>query len=83
MVVVAVPLYPHSVYFGNKIPETPNNVEPSEFDPPMPGLGTLFSVSRGLLQAANIHDDLLTGNVVAADGRTNFGEALREFHMAG
>lgn len=51
----------------------------SEFDPPHGAAGALFAVSRGLLQAANIHEDLVTGEVVAADGRNNFEEAIREF----
>lgn len=51
---------------------------PSDFDPPHPGLGALFPVARGALQAARIHEDLLAGVVVAADGLTNFTCALGE-----
>jgi iron only hydrogenase large subunit-like protein len=54
-------------------------VEPADFDPPRARTGALFSVSRGLLQAANINEDLLAGNVVAAEGRTSFVEAIKEF----
>jgi two-component system NtrC family sensor kinase len=36
-------------------------------------------VARGLLQAAGIGEDLLTGQVVAAEGRENFVSALEEF----
>jgi iron only hydrogenase large subunit-like protein/nitrogen-specific signal transduction histidine kinase len=57
----------------------PDDVEPSEFDLPHPGSGSLFPVSRGMLQAAGISEDLLTGEVVAADGRTSFTEAIKEF----
>ncbi len=57
----------------------PETARPSEFDPPHGASGALFAVSRGLLQAANIHEDLVTGEVVAADGRNNFVEAIREF----
>lgn len=57
----------------------PESVTPSEFDPPHGGLGTLFPISRGMLQAAQIGEDLLSGNVVAADGRSEFVEALKEF----
>ena len=57
----------------------PESVAPGDFDPPHAGLGALFAVSRGMLQAANIKEDLLTGDVVAAEGRTNFVEALEEF----
>jgi signal transduction histidine kinase/Fe-S-cluster-containing hydrogenase component 2 len=50
-----------------------------DFDPPHGGSGGLFSVSRGILQAAEIPEDLLAGEVVAADGRTDFVDAIREF----
>jgi len=52
---------------------------PSDFDPPRAGAGGLFAISRGLLQAAEIGEDLVAGNVVAAEGRTNFVEAIHEF----
>ena len=58
---------------------TPESVEPSEFDPPHPGTGALFPISRGILQAASISEDLLSGDVIAADGRSNFVEAIKEF----
>jgi len=58
----------------------PDGVEPAEFDPPRAGVGGVFALSRGLLQAAQITEDLLTGDVVATDGRSNFVEALKEFH---
>jgi signal transduction histidine kinase/iron only hydrogenase large subunit-like protein len=58
---------------------TPNNVEPTDFDPPHGDLGALFPISRGMLQAANVDEDLITGEVVAADGREDFVEALKEF----
>ena len=57
----------------------PQFVEPGNFDPPRPGTGALFAISRGLLQAAEIPEDLVTGQVVAADGRTSFVEAIKEF----
>jgi two-component system NtrC family sensor kinase len=57
----------------------PDNVDASDFDPPHPSLGALFPVTRGLLQAADIPEDLLANDVVAADGTTNFTCALNEF----
>ena len=51
----------------------------SEFDGPHGAAGALFPVSRGMLQAAGLHEDLLEGQVVATDGRRNFVEALKEF----
>jgi signal transduction histidine kinase len=58
---------------------TPESVDPGDFDPPRAGLGALFPISRGLLQAADIQEDLLAGEIVAADGRTSFTQAVREF----
>jgi nitrogen-specific signal transduction histidine kinase len=56
-----------------------SNCEPSEFDPPAGGRGAIFPVTRGLLQTANINDDAITGNIIAAEGRIGFQEALKEF----
>ena len=56
-----------------------SNIEPSEFDPPAGGMGAIFPVTRGLLQTANINDDAITGNIIAAEGRIGFQEALKEF----
>ncbi|MDZ7739910.1 MAG: [Fe-Fe] hydrogenase large subunit C-terminal domain-containing protein [Bacteroidales bacterium] len=55
------------------------NVEPSEFDPPLGGKGAIFPVARGLLQTAGINDDAVSGNIIAAEGRIAFQEAIREF----
>ncbi len=52
---------------------------PSEFDPPQAGAGALFSIARGFLSAADLPEDLMTGHVVAAEGRTNFPDAIKEF----
>jgi signal transduction histidine kinase/Fe-S-cluster-containing hydrogenase component 2 len=57
----------------------PDDVETSDFDPPHSAAGALFPISRGMLQAANIQEDLMAGQVVATEGRSNFTEALREF----
>jgi signal transduction histidine kinase len=58
---------------------TPQTVEPSEFDPPYGNAGGLFAISRGMLQAANIREDLMTGDVVATHGRNHMIEAIKEF----
>ena len=57
----------------------PDDVQLSEFDPPRAGKGSIFPVSRGLLQTANISEDILTENVIVASGRINFREAVKEF----
>jgi signal transduction histidine kinase/iron only hydrogenase large subunit-like protein len=56
------------------------NIEPSTFDPPYGGLGAIFPVSRGLIQAVDIDDKLYKSNIIAAEGREDFQEALKEFY---
>jgi signal transduction histidine kinase/Fe-S-cluster-containing hydrogenase component 2 len=55
----------------------PEAAEPSDFDPPWTGPGGLFPISRGLLQAAEINEDLMDCEVMATDGRTNFVDAVQ------
>jgi len=50
-----------------------------DFDPPHGSLGGLFPLTRGLLQAAGLNEDLLTGDIVSADGRHDFGTAIEDF----
>ena len=57
----------------------PGKVTPASFDEPVAGKGAIFPVSRGLLQTANKNDDLVEGNIMVADGRVNFREAIKEF----
>ena len=57
----------------------PEEVSPSDFDQPAGGRGAIFPVTRGLLQTANINDDAITGNIIAAEGRIDFQGALKEY----
>jgi two-component system NtrC family sensor kinase len=50
-----------------------------DFDPPRGSLGALFPITRGLLQAADLDEDLLSGDIVSADGRQNLVEAITDF----
>ncbi len=56
-----------------------DETELSEFDQPVGGRGAIFPVTRGLLQTANINDDAITGNIIAAEGRIDFQGALKEY----
>lgn len=58
---------------------TQKTVSPTEFDPPLGGKGAIFPVSRGLLQTAGITDDVFDGNIIVAEGRINFQDAIQEF----
>lgn len=57
----------------------PEKVVPSDFDPPHSGQGMLFPLRGGMLQAADIREDLMTGEIVTADGREPFVGAIKEF----
>ena len=50
-----------------------------DFDPPHGSLGALFPITRGMLQAANLDEDLLSGDIVSADGRQNLVDAITDF----
>ncbi len=58
---------------------TPESAGKTKFDPPVSGRGALFPVSRGMLQTIRINEDISSGSVIVAEGRTMFTEALREF----
>ena len=58
---------------------TPENIMQVDFDQPMGGRGAIFPVARGLLQTAKISDNAINGNIIAAEGRTDFQAALKEF----
>lgn len=58
---------------------SPEKAAASDFDPPLGGRGAIFPVTRGLLQTANINDDAITGNIIAAEGRIDFQGALKEY----
>lgn len=57
----------------------PEDAIPSEFDPPRAGKGAIFPVSRGMLQTVNKSDDIAEGNIVVAEGKVNFRDAVKEF----
>ncbi len=50
-----------------------------DFDPPHSSLGALFPITRGMLQAADLDEDLLSGDIVTADGRHNLADAITDF----
>ncbi len=57
----------------------PSQVDPSDFDPPHGAVGGVFPIGRGMLQTADLQEDLMTGDVVATEGRMRTFEAIREF----
>ena len=57
------------------------NIKEFDFDPPFAKRGNLFPIRRGMLAAAKIEEDLMTGNVVSANGKSHFIEAVEEFEL--
>jgi nitrogen-specific signal transduction histidine kinase/iron only hydrogenase large subunit-like protein len=57
----------------------PDVIQASDFDPPHGGAGALFPISRGILQAADLPEDLMTGEIIATQGRSHMLEAIKEF----
>lgn len=53
--------------------------EPFDFDPPHPGKGSIFPVSRGLLQTLGKDEDIVDGETIVASGKSNFREVIKEF----
>lgn len=56
-----------------------SNFEFSEFDEPIGYKGSLFPIGRGILQAVDISEDLLSGTVISSNGPDNTQEALDQF----
>jgi len=52
---------------------------PGDFDPPHGASGALYPVSRGALQAAGFQEDLMTGEIIATQGRSHVRDAIQEF----
>ena len=50
-----------------------------DFEAPHGSLGALFPITRGMLQAADLSEDLLDGDIVSADGRANLADAITDF----
>lgn len=58
---------------------TARNSVPTEFDPPHSGRGSIFSISRGMMQTAGIMEDVSERNIIIAEGSQSFKDAIREF----
>lgn len=56
-----------------------SKLEYSEFDPPLGRAGSLFPISKGILEAAGINQNVLGGNVITAEGNKESLRAVRSF----
>lgn len=57
----------------------PDSVESIEFDPPHPGKGALYPIGKGILQSANLEEDLMSTDIIATDGTKQFVQAIKDF----
>lgn len=58
---------------------TKNGLKPTDFDPPVGGKGAIYSVSRGLLSTVDLKEDIFERNIIIAEGRSDFQDAIKEF----
>jgi Na+-translocating ferredoxin:NAD+ oxidoreductase RNF subunit RnfB len=56
-------------------------LEYSDYDKPHGNKGSLYPISNGLLQAAEISEDLINGHIITTEGRENMLEAIKEFEQ--
>jgi len=57
----------------------PENSTPTDFDTPFAGRGSIFPVTRGMLQTIKLTDDITEGKIIVADGKNNYKEVIKEF----
>ncbi|MDA3886917.1 MAG: ATP-binding protein [Candidatus Delongbacteria bacterium] len=53
--------------------------EKSDFDPPIGGKGSILPITGGLLQTVEAYEDIPNDNVIVAEGKNDFPEAIKEF----
>jgi len=56
-----------------------NEVEFSEFDYPLGYKGSLYPLKNGLIQAADIDENLLTSQIISVEGKNQMHESIEEF----
>ncbi|MDX9846969.1 MAG: [Fe-Fe] hydrogenase large subunit C-terminal domain-containing protein [Tenuifilaceae bacterium] len=56
-----------------------SKLEYSEFDNPIGYKGSLLPIANGILQAVDVDEDLLTGDVITTEGSVNMIDAVDEF----
>ena len=54
-------------------------VQFSDFDKPYGNKGSLYPISKGIIQAAGLNSDLLTGHIITTEGKNNTLTAVSEF----
>jgi Na+-translocating ferredoxin:NAD+ oxidoreductase RNF subunit RnfB len=59
-----------------------SKLEYSEFDNPIGYKGSLLPIANGLLQAVDVDENLLSGDVITTEGPTNIMDAVKEFESS-
>ncbi|MEA3317519.1 MAG: [Fe-Fe] hydrogenase large subunit C-terminal domain-containing protein [Bacteroidota bacterium] len=59
---------------------TESKLEYSDFDSPIGYKGSLFPISNGILQAGNINENLLDGNIITSEGKNNVKDVANQFY---
>jgi iron only hydrogenase large subunit-like protein len=57
-------------------------LEFSDFDPPFGNKGSLYPLSNGIIEAAELDQDSLTSSVITTEGRDDFIEAIKKFETS-
>ena len=65
----------------SEIDYTFTELEDQDFDPPKAGLGALFPLRGGMLQAAEMRENLMESKIQTADGKDDFLQAIKEFEV--
>ncbi|MFO7723284.1 MAG: [Fe-Fe] hydrogenase large subunit C-terminal domain-containing protein, partial [Bacteroidales bacterium] len=65
------------MFAERKIEES--KLEFSDFDQPLGAAGALYPISEGIIQAADLSEDLLKGDIITSEGADNIRAALEEF----
>jgi len=66
-----------SLFRHYNIDET--SLEFSDFDPPLSYKGALYPLTNGIIQAADMDENLVTTNVISVEGKKAMMEAIQEF----
>jgi iron only hydrogenase large subunit-like protein len=59
-----------------------SKLEYSDFDPPIGNKGSLYPISNGILQAADIDENLLTSKITTVEGSKDMVSSLTAFLMS-
>jgi two-component system NtrC family sensor kinase len=65
------------IFFDRNL--SPTGIKPTDFDPPVGGKGSIYPVSRGLLNTVDLKEDIFDRNIIIAEGKSDYQDAIKEF----